>query len=164
MSIKNIRKKVRKKTKKTPTSELHLFWLQNKEKFKIKDLVYIVREIDYLWLKKGALREFLTRDNLNFDNFYRMFDAAKYILEKDKDLKSQFLKECFAICTEHNLVELGEAGEPEAIKELFHRIEKGSISNRKAIQVLIRFFEITTEPQATSKNDYLEKNKKAWSK
>lgn len=120
---------------------LDVYWRRNKRKLFPRKLIYIVLTIDYQLIRERALREFLIRENLNFDNFYQMVNAAKNILEKKPSLKAQFLKQCFDICTENNLVELEEVGVSGAIKELFRRIEKRSVSNRKALQVLIRFFQ-----------------------
>ena len=74
-----------------------------------------------------------------------MSNAAKDILEGSKKLKGQFWKACFGVCNEDNLLELAEIEVPEAIKELFERIKTSS--NRKALQVLIRFFERNTDPK-----------------
>ncbi len=154
MSMKRIKRftdsETRKRLKRyreqeSPKIKLQRLWNRNKKSFSTKSLLYIVQNIEYNILRRDALMEFLTRDNLNFDNFYRMLNTAKDILEKDPSLRTQFWKECFSICNEHNLIELGEMGESGAIKELFRRIETGSISNRKALQVLIRFFQKNTD-------------------
>ncbi len=131
--------------KKSPQTRLNAFWFQKKKEISVRDLINIVKKIDYPLLKKRAVIEFLTRDNLSFDNFYRMLGAAKDVLEKYGDLKSKFWKQHLELCNPDNLAELIEIGEKEAAKELFFRIENGSISNRKAKQVLIRIFEIVTD-------------------
>jgi len=131
--------------KKSPQTRLNALWFQKKKEIGIKDLINIVRIMDYPPLKKRAVIEFLTRDNLSFDNFYRMLGTAEDVLEKYEDLKSKFWKQYLELCSPDNLVELIEIGEKEAAKELFFRIENASISNRKAKQVLIRIFEIVTD-------------------
>lgn len=147
-SLKTRERLKRYRKQESPEIKLQRLWNKNKKRLNIKSLLYIERNIEYNVLRRDVLIEFLDRDNLNFDNFYRMIDLTKDILQKDKALKKKFLKQCFDICTENNLVELGETIESEAIKELFQRIEKKSISNRKALQVMIRFFEITTNAKA----------------
>lgn len=132
----------------SPRIKLQRLWHQDKKKLKIKSLLYIVQNIKHNLLQKDAIIEFLDRENLNFDNFYHMLNLSKDVLQEDKALQKKFLKQCFDICTPDNLVELGEIGEAEAIKELRERIKEKSISNRKALQVTIRLFEITTNAKA----------------
>lgn len=138
------RKRIREIRRDQPEHKLRLFWHKQANKLDSKDLIYVVSKIGYLPLKKRALRKFLGIDNLNFDDFYKMLDEAKNILNQDKILQSEFFKQCFDICNADNLVELIEAGVTEAEKELDRRIEHNLISTRKAIQVLIRVFEKTT--------------------
>lgn len=157
MSMKRIKRFTDSETRKrlkqyrkqeSPQIKLQRLWHRNKKKLDIKSLLYIVQNIKHDVLQKDAITEFLDKENLNFDNFYHMFNLSKDVLEKYKALKKKFLKQCFDMCTADNLVELGEAGEAEAIKELFERIEKKSISNRKALQVMIRFFEKIADAKA----------------
>jgi len=129
----------------SPRIKLQRLWHQDKKKLNIKSLLYIVQKIEYDLLQKDAIIEFLDRKNLNFDHFYRMSNVAKDILKDNKKLNDQFWKACFNICNEDNLLELSEIEIGEAIKELFRRIETSS--NRKALQVLIRFFERKTDPE-----------------
>ncbi len=148
MDAKKTRRQRRAKSakRKEPKTRLNIFWHRQRKNFSIKNLVWIVKTIEYLPLEKRALREFLSRTNLTFDNFYRMLGAAKKIFEKDNKIEKEFWEKCLTICTPDNLVELTEMGESNATKELFRRIETGSIGNSKAKQVLIRLFEkITNE-------------------
>jgi len=139
MNIKNIRKIRQRKKEMTTEEKLNLYWRKHKGKLNPIDLIYIVMRVDHFLTRKRAFIEFLTRRNLNFDHFYRMSNAAKDVLEDNKKLKSQFWKDCFGVCNEDNLLELAEIEVPEAIKEIFRKIETSS--NRKALQILIRFFE-----------------------
>jgi len=128
--------------------KLDIYWRQNKKKLLPKILISLVSTVqDYQLIRKRALREFLTKARLNFYLFDLMVIAAKDILNSDKKIKKEFLKQCFAICTENNLVELGEEGIPEAVAELFLRIKSRSISKRNSLQTLIRFFGVTTSPE-----------------
>ncbi|OGZ17432.1 MAG: hypothetical protein A2V72_00360 [Candidatus Nealsonbacteria bacterium RBG_13_37_56] len=154
-----MKKKDRKKPRrhKGPISledRLNIYWRQHKRNLYPEELISLALTIEGNQLtkelmKERVLREFLTRADLNFDLFDRMLNATKDIfgLKKNKNTKNEFLKQCFDICTENNLVELTEAGFPEAVAELFRRIETGSISRRRSLQVLIRFFKVTTSAE-----------------
>ena len=123
---------------------LDVYWHRNKKNLDAKDLIHLVLTLNHQPLRKKLLIHFLTIENLNFDDFYRMLDAAKDIFIDNKKLKAKFLKECFEISSEHNLEELGESGEVEAIKELRRRTEEKAISSRRATQAWIRLFQLTT--------------------
>lgn len=124
--------------------KLDVYWRQHKKNFSpellIKLVAKYVNDQDYLLVRKRGLLEFLTRNNLNFAHFYDMLNAAKDILENNKNLSSQFLKDFFEISSADNLLELAEEKMPEAIKELFRKIDTGCYSNRKSLQILIRYF------------------------
>jgi len=143
MSIKKMKEIRQRKKEMTTEEKLNLYWRKYKRKLNPMDLIYIVMTIDHFLTRKRALIEFLTRLNLNFDHFYRMSNAAKDILEDNKKLNGQFWKYCFSISSMDNLLELAEIQVPEAIKELFQKIEMSS--DPKNLQVLIRFFEKNTD-------------------
>lgn len=143
------RKRIKRfRKQESPEYKIDQLWGRKRKLFSTKSLIFIVEDIEYPKLQKEVLKEFLTRENLNFDLFDRMLNVSKEILEKNKRLRAQFFKQCFDICTAINLVELGEVAVSEAIKELFQRIEIGSISNRIALQALIRYFKKTTNEKA----------------
>ena len=156
--MKNSKIRALKRRKKDPRTQLNISWHQEREKLKAKDLIYIVAITDYLPLMKKAVVQFLNRDDPNFDDFYRMLERAKEVLEKYKDLKENFWKKYLALCTIDNLAELTEAGEKEAATKLFNEIQKGSMRNNKAKQVLIRLFEKITNNEV--RTDLWEKIKK----
>ncbi len=131
--------------KKGPITQLNILWHEKREKFKIKELIFIAAATDCLLLKKKVVTEFLNRGDANFDDFYCMIERIKEVLEKYKGLKKKFWKECFALCTIDNLAELTEAGETEATTKLLDKTEDGSMRNNKAKQVLIRLFERFTD-------------------
>lgn len=135
---------MRERKKELTTEEkLDIYWHKHRRKLNPMDLIYIVMRVNDFLTRKRALIEFLTRENLNFEHFYRMSTAAEDILKDNKKLNDKFWKDCFNLCNEDNLLELAEIEIPEAIKKLFEKIEKSS--NRKALQVLIRFFERNTD-------------------
>ena len=147
---KNRKKPKRHKGPMSTEDKLDVYWRQHKKNLSPRELTSLVLTTQgYQIIRERALREFLERENLNFDLFDRMFNAAKDIFysKKNKNTKKEFLKQCFEICTENNLVELTESGIPEAAIELFRRIETGSIGKRKSLQALIRFFKITTSAE-----------------
>jgi len=121
-----------------------IYWRRHKNKLSPEKLILIVLRADHFLTRKRALIEFLTRNNLNFAHFYDMLNAAKDILENNKNLNSQFLKDLFDISTGDQLLELAEEKMPEAIKELFGRIDAGFFGNRKSLQILIRYFDEST--------------------
>lgn len=147
--IKAIMKKARVRSlgrkRKNPRTQLKILWHQGRKSFKPKQLIYIVTMIDYLPLMKKVVAEFLNKDDPTFNDFYCMLEKTKEALEKDEYLKRKFWKKCLALCTIDNLAELSELGEDEATTELFDKIERGSVRNNKAKQVLIRQFEKFTE-------------------
>jgi len=128
--------------------QLWNFWRRKKEGFTPKQLVCIVIEIEYLPLRKNAVREFLNRENLVFDDYWRMLSAAQDILEKDVHLHDKFWENCQNICSDDNLVELIIQGETEAAIELFRRIDIRSISSQKAKQVLMVLFRKISDPRS----------------
>lgn len=148
MIIDRIRKYKRKKL------EQKLDFLLDKELKKLKeakDLILIVGEISCLPLRKKSLETFLDRGNITFNNFDRMLMAAKDILDTDESLKGRFYDECFSVCTENNLAELGESGNAESIKELIRRVKTGTAKKKSAFQALINFFRKNSDPEVRMK-------------
>jgi len=156
-------KKLKPKRHKGPIfteDRLNVYWHQHKKNIKNSEILidFVLKHADdrdYSLARKRMLIEFLTRDNLSFANFYDMWNAAKDILENNKNLNSQFLKSLFEISSADNLLELAEEKMPEAIKELFRKIDTGCFSNRKSLQILIRYF---------TENSNLEIRKALWKK
>lgn len=141
-------KRIRRMRKKQPEYKLHLLWYKKANELGPRDLIRIVLRQDYpIPFRKRVLREFLKRINLNFDSFDRMLNVAKDILEADSSLKKQFYEQCFRVCTENNLVELGDSGDTEAIKELIRRVKQGSAKNTSGLKALVLFFDRATYPK-----------------
>jgi len=145
---KRARNRVQKTRRKRPKYKLHLLWHKEVKNFEPEDLIYIVLKINYLSLQKRALKSFLGMDNLTFDNFDQMGNAAKTIFDKNPTLKKRFYEQCFSICTENNLAELGEKADVEAIKELIRRVKTGSAKHSGGLRALIRLFEKSTTPES----------------
>ena len=149
-----------KRDKMSSKDRLDTYWHQHKKNIKNSEILidFVLKHADdqdYSLTRKRMLIEFLTRDNLSFANLYDMWNAAKDILENNKNLNSQFLKSLFEISSADNLLELAEEKMPEAIKELFRKIDTGCFSNRKSLQILIRYF---------TENSNLEIRKALWKK
>ena len=145
--MKNAKIRALKRRKKGLPTQLNVLWHRTREKLETKELIFIIVATDYLPLKKKVVTEFLKRRDLNFGDFYRMLEKAKEVLEKYKDLKDNFWKKCFALCTIDNLAELTEDGETEAAEKLFDGIENGSFRSDKSKQVLIRLFKKMTKDE-----------------
>ncbi|MBU2635446.1 hypothetical protein KJ841_03205, partial [Patescibacteria group bacterium] len=145
--MKNAKIRALKRRKKGLPTQLNVLWHRTREKLETKELIFIIAATDYLPLKKKVVTEFLKRRDLNFGDFYRMLEKAKEVLEKYKDLKDNFWKKCFALCTIDNLAELTEDGETEAAEKLFDGIENGSFRSDKSKQVLIRLFKKMTKDE-----------------
>ena len=125
---------------KPPEAKLECLWRKHGKKIGPKNLTHIVQRIDYFPLRKWALIEFLSKNNLNFTHLYNMLCYASDILDQDKNLKKSFFEYLFSICTLDNLLELAEENIPEAIKELLKKINRKLAPNRKSLQILIRLF------------------------
>ncbi len=145
----NKRKKARKNRKDSPKYKLRIFWHKHRSNFSARNLVLLAREIDYPEIQKSVLREFLSRINLTFADFYRVLGLPKEVLELDSRLENTIWRQCFDICTPDNLLELIDLGEAKAAQELFERIDKKSISMRKAKQILIFLFKRTDDKKLT---------------
>ncbi len=141
------RKKIHKVIRNSPKYKLRAFWLKHRSNFSARNLIFVAREIDYQEIQKSALREFLLRQNLTFDDFYRALGLPREILKLDPKLEDTLWTQCFNICTPDNLVELIHLGETKAAKELFQRIDKKSISMAKAKQILIYLLEETDDKE-----------------
>jgi hypothetical protein len=135
------RKKILKIRRDSPIYILRIFWHRYRKNFSARNLVFIAREIDLPEIQKSALREFLTRGNLTFDDFYRVLGLPKEVLRLDPKLENNIWKQCFDLCTPDNLRELISLGETKAAEELFRRIDRKSMSMSKAKQILISLFE-----------------------
>lgn len=150
MIIDKIRKY--KYERKKPKQKLDLLLDKELKKLKeAKDLILIIREISCLPLQKKVLEIFLDRGNVTFNNFDRMLIAAKDILDTDEPLKGRFYNECFSVCTENNLAELGESGNAESIKELIRRVKTGTAKKKSAFQALINLFRKNPDPEVRMK-------------
>lgn len=143
--MKNSKIRSLRRKRKDPRTQLNILWHRKKDELEIKDLIDIVAATDYLPLMEKAVTKFLKRDDPNFSDFYSMLQKAKRALEKYEALKKRFWKKCLALCNIDNLAELSEDGEKEAMIELFDKIEKGSVENGKAKQVLTRQFQKFTD-------------------
>jgi hypothetical protein len=142
---KKLEKEKRRVIRGSPRYKLDVFWRKCRHNFSAINLVFIAREIDYPKIQKAALREFLTRGNLTFDDFYRALGLPKEVLGLDSSLEDSLWKQCFDICNPNHLAELIESGEKRATDELFKRIDRKSISMGKAKQILIWLFEKTSD-------------------
>ena len=147
--MKNAKIRALKRRKKGLRTQLNILWHRKRERkgFEIEDLIYIAETTDYLPLTKKAVTEFLSRDDPNFNDFYRMLEKAREALDKYEGLKKSFWRKYFVLCTIDNLAELAEDGEEEATKKLLDKTEDGSMRNNKAKQVLIRLFEKFTKKE-----------------
>jgi hypothetical protein len=136
--------RIRHKEKLSIEEEFDIYWRRNKKKINPEGLITLAAEknesINGYLLRKRIIIEFLTREKLNFTHFYAMRNATADILEENKNLRSQFLKDLFEIANADNLLELAEERMPEAITELFKKIKSGYFSKRKSLQILIRYF------------------------
>lgn len=144
------RRKKRKRITRERRKKLRLwrFWRKKRGGTTPIQLIRIVIEIEYFSLRKRAVKEFLNIKGPVFDDFYRMLNAARDILEKDSCLYKRFWGKFLDICTSDNLAELVISGEAEAAKELFRRIDARVINNQKAKQILMVLFEKITDAQS----------------
>jgi hypothetical protein len=144
------KKRIHEIKKDMPKYKLHVFWRRYRKNFSVKNLIRIVKDIDYPEIQRSAIREFLSRDNLTFDDFYRAIFLSRNVLGLDHDLENDLWSKCLDLCSPDHLVELIELGERRAADELFSRIDKKTISRAKAKQILIWLFEKTRD-EALSK-------------
>ena len=108
------RKKIRKARRDSSKYKLRIFWRKRRKSFSARNLLSLAREIDFPEIQKSALREFLSRGNLTFADFYRALALPKEILSLDSKLKDKLWEKCLDISTPDNLLELINLGEVKA--------------------------------------------------
>jgi len=146
------RKRIKRfRKQKSPEYKIDQLWAGKRKLFSARSLVFIAGDMKYPKLQKAALKEFLERKNLNFDDFYQALSLPSEVLSLDTNLENKLWKECLVLCTPDNLVELIGLGEKKAAKELFHRIKTKSISERKAKQILIWLIEKTYDKRLSKR-------------
>jgi len=121
------------------------FWGREKGKFTPAQLITIVKEVEYLPIRKDGVETFLEIKGLVFDDFDRMLNMSEDILEENETLSKKFYKKFFDICTPDLLMELVFEGNTKAANELFRRIEAQEVSENKSKQILLTLFEKVTD-------------------
>lgn len=134
-------RRIKKLLRDSPEYKLQVFWRRYKHNFSSRNLIRMVREIDFPEIQILNLKEFVSRDKLTFADFYTVLSLPKEVLALDSALEEKIWKQCFDISTPDNLRELLDLGETKAGKELFRRIDTRAMSMGKAKQILISLFE-----------------------
>ena len=90
------------------------------------------------------MREFLKRDDLNFNDFYELLDSIGILFKeiKAESIEDEFLQRCFGLATVDDLVDIikhqGEYSIEKAWQEIEKRIREGHIRKDKAEEALMR--------------------------
>ncbi len=139
--VNRIRRIIRRK-KRNARYRLNIFWFKKKKEFSIDNLIIITNPVytDDFRIRKRALREFLARTDKVFEEFSRMLNAARDILEKDEPLKQGFWDQFLGIRTVDNFAELIYAGEAMAAERFTQDIKSGVIIPKQAKKVWISLF------------------------
>lgn len=141
--------KINKKTRKEKKeSQLLKYWNKTRKTFTPKQLIALVREIEYLPLKKGAVETFLEAEGPIFNDYYEMFYATQDLFEQDEVLSEEFYKKFLdkRVSSVDQLMELTFEGNTKAAKELFRRIDAREINRDKSEQIFMTLFEKIPTP------------------
>jgi hypothetical protein len=80
---------IRKIRRDSPKYKLQTLWLKCKHNFSARKLIYIAREFDFPEIQKLALKQFLTKSNLTFADFYKLLELPKEVLRLDSKLEDK---------------------------------------------------------------------------
>jgi len=90
------------------------------------------------------IREFLKRDDLNFNDFYELLDSIGILFKeiKAEPIEDEFWQRCFGLATVDDLVDVikyqGEYSIEKAWQEIEKRIREGHIRKDEAEEALMR--------------------------
>lgn len=119
-----------------------------------QNLCRVVLGIEWLPLQIKALKEFLKREDLIFDDFDEMLDRVEEIFKEaaDESLENEFWQVCFALATPDDLFDIirfkDAYSNAKAWGELDDRIQGGLIRKGKARQILTQLIEECPEKES----------------
>lgn len=142
-----------KRIRKSASEKLKIFWASEKREFSLDNLIALAHPVynDYLPIRKEALEEFLERIDKIYEDFLRMLNAARDILDKHDCLKQKFANQLFGLRNVDMFAELIYTGEKMAAERFAKEIKDGIIVPKQAKKVWsVLFIKFTSEESRIS--------------